>query len=211
MDLVVRASRMPVAGETILGQDPQMIPGGKGANQAAAASRLGGAVSMVGRVGVDAFGPTLIDNLARQGVKTSYIRRDGDAATGTALIIVDHSGENSIVVSPGANGRVAPADVDAAKPLLSRAKLLLLQLEVPLDAVDRAIELAGRYPVRVILNPAAALALDRALLSSVDVLVPNETEASALTGVPVTGSPSQDTLRAAQEAASVMGGWVFRP
>jgi ribokinase len=201
MDLVVQAPRMPAPGETIAGKDLQMIPGGKGANQAAAASKLGGRVSMVGAVGEDAFGPRLVENLGGQGVDTREVRRLSDVASGTALIIVDDGGENSIVISPGANGRLSPADVDGIEGLLEEAQLLLLQLEVPLETVERAVELAARHPVRVVLNPAPALQLGRDLLAGVDILVPNETEAGTLTGV-LGGNE-----RALREAAGVLRDW----
>jgi len=207
MDLVVRAPRIPAPGETISGQDLQMIPGGKGANQAAAACRLGVRVSMVGGVGGDAFGPRLVENLSGQGVDTREIRRFSDTATGTALIIVDDSGENSIVVSPGANGRLSPSLVDGIEGLLKDARLLLLQLEVPLETVERAVELAARYPVRVMLNPAPALPLERDLLAGVDILVPNETEAGGLTGVAVSEEAPGGREQAAEEAAAILRDW----
>src|SRR5512139_4265607 len=126
MDLVVRAPRFPAPGETISGEDLAIIPGGKGANQAVAAARLGAAVSMLGRVGSDVFGQSLLDNLTKNKVNTSRVRRD-TAATGTATIIVDAHGQNSIVLSPGANGKVSPDDVAD----LPDAKILILQFEIP--------------------------------------------------------------------------------
>jgi hypothetical protein len=171
MDLVVKAPRMPLAGETIPGEDLQLIPGGKGANQAAAAARLGSPVAMVGRVGNDAFGPRLIENLGRQGVDTSHVVVDDGAATGTAMIIVDDTGENSIVISAGANGRVNKRDMDCAEGLLSRAGVLLLQFEVPLETVEVAIEMAARHQVKVILNPAPARPVPPGFLARVDCLV----------------------------------------
>jgi len=190
MDLVVKASRMPLAGETIPGKDLQLIPGGKGANQAAAAARLGSPVAMVGRVGNDAFGPQLIENLGRQGVDTSHVVVDDGAATGTAMIIVDDTGENSIVISAGANGRVNKRDMDRAEGLLSQARVLLLQFEVPLETVEVAIEMAARRQVKVILNPAPPPPVPPGFLAKVDFLVPNETEASMLTGLDVDDLPS---------------------
>lgn len=192
MDLVVQTPRMPLAGETIPGQDLQLIPGGKGANQAAAAAKLGGQVAMVGRVGGDAFGPRLIENLSWQGVDTSHVGTDDGAATGTAVIIVDDTGENSIVVSAGANGRVSSGDIDRVEELLSRAKFLLLQFEVPLETVEYAIGMAARHQVKVILNPAPAHPVSPELLAKVDYLVPNETEAKMLTGLDVVDLPSAE-------------------
>jgi len=185
MDLVIGVPRMPLAGETIVGRDLQTIPGGKGANQAAAAAKLGGRVAMVGRVGDDVFGPRLIENLRRQGVDADAVRIDGGAATGVALIMVDETGENSIVVSAGANGRVSVEDVASAEGLIGGARLLLLQHEVPLETVAHAIEMAARHGVQVILNPAPAHSVSPELLSKVDYVVPNETEARTLTGVEV--------------------------
>ena len=185
MDLVVKVARMPVAGETVHGGDVHTIPGGKGANQAAGAARLGGQVAMVGRVGDDAFGPRLIDNLQRQGVDTSHVRIDGGAASGVAMIFVDDSGENRIVVSVGANGRLNREDIDRMEGLLSQAKLLLLQLEIPLETAQYAADMAARHGVQVILNPAPALPVLAEFLAKVNYLVPNETEASLLAGMEV--------------------------
>src|SRR5512138_1422600 len=126
-DLVVRAPRFPHPGETISGQDLQIIPGGKGANQAVAAARQGASVTMVGRVGSDGFGPLLIENLIRNQVSTSHVQVDPQAATGTAIIVLDANGQNSIVLSPGGNGKVCPADLDSVS--FPDHKLLLLQLE----------------------------------------------------------------------------------
>jgi ribokinase len=197
MDLVVKAPRAPEAGETIRGHDFQMIPGGKGANQAAAAAKLGGQVAMVGRVGGDAFGPVLIENMARQGVDTQHILIDQEASTGVAVIIVDDTGENRIVISAGANGRVSRSDIDGAEGLLRDAKLLILQFEIPLEVVDYAIEKATRYPVEVILNPAPAASVSPGFLARVDRLVPNETETKTLTGLDVSDLSSAE--KAAQE------------
>lgn len=192
MDLVVKVCRAPLAGETIRGQDVQMIPGGKGANQAAAVAKLGGKVAMVGRVGNDAFGPLLINNLARLGVETSHIQIDQDTTTGMAFIVVEDNGENRIIISAGANGRVGKEDVDCTEALFQRAKMLILQLEVPLEAVEYAIERATYYPIKVILNPAPAIHLPSSILEKVHCLVPNETEASLLTGLEVHDLPSAE-------------------
>src|SRR5512146_2085771 len=128
-DLVVRTPRLPQPGETISGEDLQIIPGGKGANQAVASARQGRSVAMVGRVGNDGFGPLLIDNLRQNNVDTTHVQTDPIAATGTAIIVVDANGQNSIVLSPGGNGRVSPADVESVS--FPDYKLLLLQLEIP--------------------------------------------------------------------------------
>ena len=178
-DLVVRAPRFPQPGETISGDDLQIIPGGKGANQAVAAARQGASLSMIGRVGNDSFGPELINNLKRNNVDSSHIQTDPGSATGTAIIVVDSNGQNSIVLSPGANGKVSPADVKTAS--FSDHKLLLLQLEIPIETVLSATQHAKEKGLRVLLNPAPARALPEELISLPDFILPNETELSLLT------------------------------
>lgn len=185
MDLVIRSPCIPQAGETILGHDFYTAPGGKGANQAVAAARLGARVSMVGRVGHDAFASTLLDGLAADGVDHAFVLKDGAAASGVALIVVDDAGRNSIVVASGANMRLSPADVDAAEASIAEADTLLLQLESPLDTVLRAAQVARSHGVTVLLNPAPARPLPAALLGLVDVLVPNEIETARLVQAPV--------------------------
>jgi ribokinase len=183
MDLVVRTPRLPKPGETILGSDFRTFPGGKGANQAVAAARLGGAVQMIGRVGSDPFGETLLETIGRGGVSTAYVQKDPQAATGVAFITVDTNGQNSIVVASGANAKLTPEDIYAAEQAFKGAAVLLLQLESPIHAVTHAIELACKHGVKVLLNPAPAQLLDIDILSSVDYLVPNQTELALLTGV----------------------------
>ena len=185
MDLVVRSPRIPQPGETIIGREWHTIPGGKGANQAVAAARAGGQVSMVGRVGGDTFALPLLENLADSGVDHSHVTRDPEAATGVALITVDDEGENTIVVASGANMRLSPQDVEAAEEMIAASELLLLQLEIPLETVLCAAQLAQAHGVTVVLNPAPARQLPAELFSLVDVLVPNETETALLTGLPV--------------------------
>jgi ribokinase len=189
-DLVVRAPRFPTPGETISGQDLSIIPGGKGANQAVAAARQGASVAMVGRVGDDSFGPTLIENLQDNQVDTTYVQTD-ESATGTATIIVDSSGQNTIVLSPGANGKVTPADVDSVS--FQDADMLLLQLEIPLETVVHAASVARQNGLRVILNPAPARQLPDSLLADVDILVPNESELQLLSGQSVTDTASAES------------------
>jgi ribokinase len=186
MDLVVKTEHMPASGETVHGEGLKTIPGGKGANQAASAAKLGSAVAMVGKVGGDDFGLPLIDNLQHQGVDTAFVKVDREASTGTAVIIVDSSGQNSIVVSLGANGRVTKADIDACEDVIKEAKILLLQFEIPLDSVVYAMQIARRHGVQVILNPAPAKQASLALLKSADILVPNEMELQLLTNMPIT-------------------------
>ena len=182
-DLVVRAPRFPQPGETISGEDLHIIPGGKGGNQAVAAARQGASVSMLGGVGSDSFGPELINNLKQNHVDTSHVQVDSHAATGTAIIVVDSTGQNSIVLSPGANGKVSPADVNAVS--FSGYKLLLLQHEIPIETVYSAAQRAKESGVRVLLNPAPARTWPDELLSLPDFILPNETELSLLTNQPV--------------------------
>ena len=205
MDLVVKAPRLPRPGETLVGYTFQTVPGGKGANQAVAAARLGTRVAMVGRVGEDAFGPRLLAGLADHGVDTSHVQRDHEAPTGTAMIIVDQAGENAIVVVPGANGRVTPSDVDAAEALLSQAHLLILQFEIPLPTVEYAMDVAARHRLKVILNPAPARPVPAEFLRKADVLVLNEIEAQVMTGVSVVDVNSAAAARRAlqQKTAQV--------
>ena len=188
-DLVVRAPRFPAPGETLSGEDLSIIPGGKGANQAVAAARQGASVAMVGRVGDDSFGPLLLRNLDDNHVDTAYVKTES-SATGTAIIVVDANGQNSIVLSPGANGKVSPADVEAVP--FQDADMSLLQLEIPLETVVRAAGLARQNGLRVILNPAPARRLPDTLLADVEVLVPNEGELALLSGQPVTDIASAE-------------------
>jgi ribokinase len=182
-DLVVRAPRFPLPGETIQGGDFATFPGGKGANQAVAAARLGAEVAMIGRVGNDAFGSMLIENLRQNHVDASRVLPDETTATGTAIIIVDANGQNSIVLSPGANSKFTPAHIEPAS--IPPAKLLLLQFEIPLETVLHAARLAKEKGLRVLLNPAPARPMPEGLLGLSDLLLPNETELALLTGEPV--------------------------
>jgi ribokinase len=190
-DLVVRTPRFPQPGETISGEDLLIIPGGKGANQAVAAARQGASTAMVGRVGNDSFGPELLGNLKQNHVDTSHVQTDTQAATGTAIIVVDATGQNSIVLSPGGNGRVTPADINDVP--FGDYKLLLLQLEIPVEAVLAAAQRAKENGLRVLLNPAPARFLPDELLSLPDFLVPNESELSLLTDRPVNDIASAES------------------
>ncbi|MFN3308593.1 MAG: ribokinase [Anaerolineales bacterium] len=176
MDLVVRAPRHPAPGETLIGSDFQTFPGGKGANQAVAAARLGAQVRMLGRVGQDAFGNALLNTVQQNGVDTTFIRYDEKASTGVALITLDSAGQNTIVVAPGANMRVSPRDIEEAEAAFEGADLLLTQLECPLETVQAAVRMAHRHGLRVVLNPAPARPLPVELLPQIDYLLPNEPE-----------------------------------
>ncbi len=179
-DLVVNAARIPRAGETVLGESFLMAPGGKGANQAVGAARLGADVTLVARIGNDAFGAQALEGFAREQIDTDYIVRDESAASGVALIVVDQTGENAIAVAPGANRLLTVADVEAAREPIASADVLLLQLEVPLQTVKYAARIAADAGVPVILNPAPAQPLDAETLRLTTVLTPNQHEALAL-------------------------------
>jgi len=187
-DLVIRAPHLPSPGETVTGGEFATFPGGKGANQAVAAARLGARVALVGCVGGDDFGRRLIDGLRRDGVDVTHVRPAEGSASGTALITVGPGGQNTIVVAPGANSKLTPDDVARAERLIEESAVLLLQLEVPMETVLAAVRLASAHGVRVVLDPAPAPSgpLPPDLLKLVDVINPNETEARALTGVTVT-------------------------
>lgn len=181
MDLVTQAPRFPRPGETLLGQNFVTIPGGKGANQAVAAARLGAQVALVGALGADAFGDQLHRGLLDEGVDLRHVRRLDDAGSGTASITVA-GGENQIVVVPGANARVTPAQVEAARDTLARADAVLVQMEIPLDAVEATLRLGRRLQVPVLLNPAPAQALPTDWLALPRYLTPNQHELAVLLG-----------------------------
>jgi ribokinase len=188
LDLVVRVPRLPGPGETVSGGDVFRNPGGKGANQAVAAARLGRRVAMVGCVGDDQAGRDLLASLAADRVNTSYVRVVDGVSSGAAFITVSEDGENQIVVSPGANARLTTEDVHAAGAALRMAAVTLMQLEIPLEAVAAAARTAGG---RVVLNPAPAQALPEELLREVDVLVPNRVELAQLAAAPVPGTVAE--------------------
>ncbi len=187
MDFVVAVKQLPAPGETVLGRNFQMLPGGKGANQACAAGRLAGdgtRVRMIGRVGQDLFGDHLKASLSAAGVDVSAVAHSRTQPTGVALIAVEASGENSIVVASGANMDLPAIDVEAMRRVLRGARVALFQLESPLDTVSAALRIAREEGVLTILDPAPAQPLSRDLLASVDILTPNESEALGLLGEP---------------------------
>jgi len=200
MDFVVAVQRLPAPGETTLGRDFQMLPGGKGANQACAAGKLAGtgvSVKMIGRVGYDVFGDHLKASLAAAGVDVSGVHATRSQSTGVALIWVERSGQNSIVVASGANHALEASEVEAMRATFRGAKLALFQLESPLDTVERAMKLAHDEGARTILDPAPAQALRPDVLAAVDILTPNEAEASMLLG----DEPRRISAREAPEVA----------
>jgi len=203
MDFVVTVERLPVPGETTLGRDFQMIPGGKGANQACAAGRLAAGaaeVRMIGRVGYDIFADHLKASLAAAGVDVSAVHATKSQPTGVALIWVDRAGQNSIVVASGANHALAAADVEAMRKVFRGASLALFQLETPIHTVAAALVLAREEGLRTILDPAPAQPLPAGLLANVDILTPNESEALMLLGRP----PARISLGDAPELATAL-------
>lgn len=184
-DIVIRCARLPVRGETVLADSSTEVSGGKGANQAVAAARLGGRVTMIGRVGDDMFGERLLTGLARENLDTSLVWPTPRCASGIAIVAVEESGENSIIVVPGANGSVTERDVLAASEAIAACEILLLQLEVPAGAVAAAIAEAKNREVRTILNPAPVKGPLSKELLEVDVICPNRVEAAALWGRPI--------------------------
>jgi ribokinase len=186
MDLVVQAKRLPVGGETILGEAFHEIAGGKGANQAVAMARLGASVKMIGRVGKDGFGNTLMSTLNKDGIDTTGIKTIDGISTGVALITLQSSGENSIIVVPGANGKLMPEDLEEVKEDIMQAETFVTQLETPIQTVKAALKIAKKGGAFTILNPAPAQFLDQEILENVDLLTPNETELALLSGLPTT-------------------------
>ncbi len=193
MDLVMRTPRVPVGGETLHGHEFSTLPGGKGANQAVACARLGAKVSMIGQVGNDGFGTTLRDGLAADGIDVSGVLQTTAVGTGVAMILVEDIGQNRIVLAAGANGALTPDDIEAQAALIGGAAMLVLQLEVPMPVVERAIAIAHNAGVPVLLNPGPAKPLAEALWSQIDILIPNESEAELLSGIAVTDAASAYT------------------
>ena len=185
IDLTTFADRFPKPGETIFGQKFHLGFGGKGANQAVAARLCGADVSMVARVGSDLFGPATIENFRKLGIDPTYVKQVDGLSSGVAPIFVEPDGQNRILVVKGANDAVRPADVDDAADLLKSVDCIVLQFEIPVETVYYTIGFARKHRIRCILNPAPAHAIDRTALEGLDYFVPNESEAEAITGIPV--------------------------
>ena len=200
MDLVAKAPRIPVPGETIEGSDFFMVPGGKGANQAVAAAKLGSEVIFIARLGKDIFAKKSLENFKSVNIVTKHIEQLEGVPSGTALISIDEQGRNSIVVIPGANGRLSPLDIDKAKEDIVKGSVVVAQLEIPLETVERTAEIASANNIPFILDPAPAKPLNDELLAIVDIIKPNETEAEILTGIAVT-----DDAGAAKAADVLLG------
>lgn len=191
-DMVIKTRKLPAPGETILGGTFLMNPGGKGANQAVAAARLGGKVRFITKRGNDLFGNQAVGLLMRENIDTEYIVKDPELPSGVALITVDANGENSIVVAPGSNGNLLKEDIPLHVFESEKTDILLLQLEIPLETVEYSAITASEHNIKVILNPAPACELSDNLLNHVWMITPNETEAGLLTGVHITDIESAD-------------------
>ncbi|MGL5329194.1 MAG: ribokinase [Peptostreptococcaceae bacterium] len=195
MDLVVKVDNMPKGGQTVIGGSFKEVPGGKGANQAVAMARLGGKVNMIGKVGKDGFGETLLTALKNDNVNTEYINKE-NIATGVAMITVDKNAENSIVVAPGANFEVDTNYIDTNIKGIENSDIIVLQLETPLDTINYALKKSKELGKYTILNPAPAVKLDDEIISNVDLLTPNETELEILSGVEINNE--EDILKASK-------------
>jgi ribokinase len=197
-DMVIKADRLPVPGETILGGTFLMNSGGKGANQAVAAARLGGNVTLVSKTGNDVFGKQSVMLYASENIKTDYIFSDPKHPSGVAMITVDSNGENCIVVASGANAYLTPTDIDIASGEIESSDLVLMQLEIPIETVEYVAELATKKGIKVILNPAPARTLSNDLLKHLYIIIPNKSEAEILSGIKVTDIDS------AKQAADII-------
>jgi ribokinase len=186
-DLAFRTHKVPAWGETILGSDFKLGPGGKGSNQAVAAARLGGKVSFISKLGRDPFGDLARQTYAKEGIDTRFVFETLDHATGGATIILDEkTGENAIIVFPGACFHVTPAEIDQARSRIAESSVFLTQLELQIPSVEYGLKVAHQLGVITILNPAPGLALPPSIFAHCDYVTPNETEAATLTGIPVT-------------------------
>jgi len=197
-DMVIKADRLPIPGETILGGTFFMNPGGKGANQAVAASRMGGTVTLISKTGNDVFGKQSVMLYAAENIKTDFIFSDPKHPSGVALITVDSSGENCIVVASGANAYLSPPDIDKASAEIEGSDLVLMQLEIPIETVEYVAEMAYKKDIKVILNPAPARALSDNLLKYLYIIIPNKSEAEILSGIKVSD------IESAKQAADII-------
>lgn len=183
-DLVATVPRRPKTGETLVGNTFGMFLGGKGANQAIAASRAGSKVTMVGRLGNDFFGKQFLEKFSREGINTDFVTQDDENGTGVAMPLIDASGDNSIVIIPQANMALTVENINQAQSTIADADVLVMQCEVPMDANQRAAEIAKQNDTLVILNPAPAQLIPDQMLKLVDIIIPNEIETETLTGLP---------------------------
>lgn len=199
MDLFIQAPRLPRTGETVLGTDFRRLPGGKGANQAVAVARMGARAALLGAVGQDSFGKELVSSLIAAGVGTKTVVQRKRTPTGAALIVVDTAGQNQIVVAAGANATLSREDVERRQRWIRRAQATIAQLEIPLETVEAALRIARGAGSLTVLNPAPCGRVGNRLLRLCDWIIPNETEAEKLSGMPI------KSLRSAAAAAQVIG------
>ncbi|MCX6223984.1 MAG: ribokinase [Bacteroidia bacterium] len=197
-DMVIKADRLPIPGETILGGTFFMNPGGKGANQAVAAARMGGTVTLIAKTGNDVFGKQSVMLYTAENIKTDFIFSDPKHPSGVALITVDSNGENCIVVASGANAFLTPADISKAGAEIEGSGMVLMQLEIPIETVEYVAEMAHTKGVKVILNPAPARALSDDLLKNLYIIIPNKSEAEILSGIKVSD------IESAKQAADII-------
>jgi ribokinase len=197
-DMVVRSPQIPAPGQTLMGHSFVTTGGGKGANQAVAAARLGARVSLIAKLGGDAFGEMAIENFKKENINTTHILVDDNAPSGVAFIVIDDKGENSIVVAPGANALLNEKDILDAETAIEQAAIVLFQLEIPMNTVCEGIRLAKKNDRMVMLNPAPAAAVPEEILSLVDIITPNQSEAFALAGIEV------NDITGAQKACDVL-------
>jgi len=184
-DLVAKVPKLPSPGETVMGTDFIIAPGGKGANQAVATARIGGDVTFVAKIGIDDNGNRSLENFKKDGINTDFVFQTDEAPSGVALIFVDKNGENMLVPVPGSNGKLCPNDIDKARIAIEKADIVVLQLEIPLETVEYAIKIAYKANVPIVLNPAPARKLEPDLIKMVSYITPNETEAEILTDIKV--------------------------
>ncbi|MGI8582657.1 MAG: ribokinase [Chitinophagaceae bacterium] len=201
-DMVLKTERFPKPGETILGGDFFMFQGGKGANQAVAAARLGGEVTFICKVGADLFGDNAINHYSKENINVSQISKAESTPSGVALITVNAEGENEIVVASGANALLSPKDIESAQEILSTAEYFLTQLETPLSTVEYLANYARSHKKKLILNPAPAAAIPSSIYEGLFLITPNETEAEILTGIEVT---NEETAKQAAEVLKTKG------
>lgn len=191
-DMVIRSARIPVPGETILGGTFFMNPGGKGANQAVAAARLGGQVTFIAKTGNDIFGKEAAAHFSKEGIDVSFLLSDAEYPSGVALITVDDKGENTIVVAQGSNAQLLASDISKASEIIQSASFILMQLEIPMETVEHASNLAFAKNIPVVLNPAPGRSLPASLLEKISIITPNESEAEILTGIKVSDDKSAE-------------------
>jgi ribokinase len=189
-DMVIRSEKFPLPGETLLGGEFFLFPGGKGANQAVAAARLSGTVIFIAKIGNDIFGEQALQQFTEEGIVTDYVAKDSKLPSGVALITVDKKGENTIVVAQGSNGTLSADDVQKAEKEFEKADIVLTQLETPLQTIQHVAKLVGRFQKKLILNPAPAMALPGDLFPSLYLITPNESETEVLTGVKIKDNAS---------------------